>query len=161
MTCSALRRPGLISALALALVLPAAGIQGAAQSASTAQLAVQVIGLRNSNGVVRLALFDSASAWAADRSQLGAGAVQKLQVPIREGSTTASFAAVPYGTYAIKAFHDEDRSGKFYTGLFGVPKVEVAFSNNVPITKGAASFQQAAFAVKQPYVNLVLRAQKI
>ena len=156
-----MNRPALIAALALGLAVPASGIQRPAQSSSTGQLAVQVIGLRNSNGVVRLALFDSASAWAGDRGQLGAGAVQKQQVPIRAGSAIATFATIPYGTYAVKAFHDEDRSGKFYTGLFGVPKVEVAFSNNVSISKGAASFKQAAFVLKQPYVNLVLRAQKI
>lgn len=119
-----------------------------------------MIGLRNDKGVLRGALFNSASAWSADKSNTGNGAVQRQVVPISGGTATITFNNIPYGTYAFKAFHDEDMSGRFYTGMFGIPKVGVAFSNNVSIRQGPASFGQASFALNQSYTNLVLTAQR-
>ena len=155
------RRPAVALALVAGLTLSLAADQKPLRSASAAVVNVQVLGLRNNNGVLKAALFNSAAAWSADKANTGAGALQRLDAPIRSGSATLSFAAVPYGTYAIKAFHDEDRSGKFYTGLFGIPKVEVAFSNNAPINKGQPSFDKASVQLNQPYMTLVLRAQRM
>jgi uncharacterized protein (DUF2141 family) len=132
-----------------------------ARSQSTATITVQVIGLRNDKGVFKAALFDSAAKWAADKGNTGGGAIQRKESPIVAGTAQFSFSGIPYGTYALKGFHDEDRSGKFYTGMFGIPKVEVAFSNNAPIHGGPASFSKASFQVNQPSTSIVLRAQKI
>lgn len=154
-------RPAALLALAAALAGGLVADQRPLRSASSAVVSVQVIGLRNNNGVLKAALFNSAAAWSADKANTGAGALQRLDATINSGSATLSFAAIPYGTYAIKAFHDEDRSGKFYTGLFGIPKVEVAFSNNAPINKGQPSFEKASVQVNQPYTTLVLLAQRI
>lgn len=142
------------------VALPAAK-QAPLRAAPTAVVTVQVIGLRNDRGVIKAALFSAADAWARDRANQGVGALQRQDAPIRSGVAQLSFSGLAYGSYAIKAFHDEDGSGKFYTGLFGIPKVEVAFSNNPPISKGPAPFQAARFTVNQPYTSLVLRAQRL
>lgn len=158
-----MKSPSLLSAvLAASMVLTTAvATTPQAQSGSTAVIMVQVFGLRNDKGSLKAALFDSAATWSADKKNSGAGAIQRQDAPIRMGSAQFSFSGIPYGTYAIKGFHDEDQSGKFYTGMFGIPKVEVVFSNNVPIKGGPASFSKASFQVNQPTVSLVLRAQKI
>lgn len=148
-------------ALSAALLTPLSAAVPPSRSADAASLNVQVIGLRNDRGVLKLALFNSPAAWAADKSNTGGGAVQRQDVPIRSGNATVTFSGLPYGTYAVKAFHDEDRSGKFYTGMFGIPKVEVAFSNNVPMKQGPSSFAKASFKLSQPYTTLVLRAQRM
>lgn len=148
-------------ALAVVAVAPLPASQPPSRSADAGTVTVQVIGLRNDRGVLKAALFNSASAWAADKANAGNGAVQRQDVPISSGTAKVTFSGLPYGTYALKAFHDEDRSGKFYTGMFGIPKVEVAFSNNVPMKQGPSSFAKASFAVNQPYTTLVLRAQRM
>lgn len=149
----------LLPALSLgaALVVPLGSAPPPSHSADVGVLSGQVIGLRNDRGVLRVALFNSASAWAAP----GSAAVQTLEVPIQGGTATFRFSGLPYGTYALKGFQDEDRSGKLYTGLFGIPKVDVVFSNNVPIHQGPASFAKASLQVNQPYTHLVLQAQRL
>lgn len=132
-----------------------------AKAGETGVVTVQIIGLRNDQGVIKAALYDSAEAWSRDRGAGAAGAVQLQEAPISAGKATLRFSGVPYGRYALRAFHDEDRSGKFYTGLFGIPKVDVIFSNNVPIWQGLAPFAKASFPVNTPLTSLVLRAQRI
>lgn len=149
-----------ILSLGAVLAIPY-GAPPASLSGGTTVVNVQVIGLRNDQGVMKAALFNTASKWNADKQNNGSGALQRQESAISSGTASFNFSGVPYGTYALKGFHDEDRSGKFYTGMFGIPKVEVVFSNNVPIRGGAASFAKASFEVNQPYVSLVLRAQRI
>jgi len=164
------RRLSLLSAsiaASSALTLCLAAAAQPSRAAEAGVVDVQVLGLRNDRGVLRVALFNSAAAWGDDRglgrpgNSPGGHALRTLAAPIASGTAKFSFTGLPYGTYALKAFHDEDRSGRFYTGIFGIPKVEVVFSNNVPIRRGAASFAQASFPVNQPYTSLVLRAQRI
>jgi len=85
--------------------------------------------LRNNNGVVRIALFNSSKSYSADKFSADKS-FQKLIAPINNKEATATLENVPYGEYAIKLFHDEDNSGRFITNAFGIPKVEYGFSNN-------------------------------
>lgn len=146
--------------LITAVLIPISGCLPASQAADAGVLNVQVIGLRNDRGVLQVALFNSAASWD-DKGRTSGQALHTLAAPIESGTAKFSFTGLPYGTYALKAFHDEDRSGKFYTGMFGIPKVDVVFSNNVSIRQGAASFLKASFQVNKPYTSLVLRAQRI
>lgn len=148
-------------ALSTALTLALAASPAPAPAAAVGVLNVQVIGLRHDRGVVRVALFNSATSWDDTKGRHSGHALQTLAATIESGTARFSFTGLPYGTYALKAFHDEDRSGKLYTGMFGIPKVDVAFSNNVSIRRGAPSFAKASFQVNQPYTSLVLRAQRI
>lgn len=154
---------GCASGLAAATLLAAPGRQFCqpAQAVEVSVVTVQILGLRNDRGVVKAALYDSPEAWSRDRGAGAAGAVQLQEAPIVAGKATLRFSGVPYGRYALRAFHDEDRSGRFYTGLFGIPKVDVIFSNDVPIWQGLAPFARASFQVRAPHTSLVLRAQRI
>src|SRR5262249_48714227 len=95
-------------------------------AAPQGNVTVHITGLRNSKGVVRIALFNSADSYTKSKGTEGnaAGAFQKAAAPISAQQATYSFDSLPYGDYAVKMFHDEDNSGKFETGLFGIPKVE-------------------------------------
>ena len=149
-------------AVGAALVLALAPASAPPSQASDAGvLNVQVLGLRNDRGVLQVGLFNSATSWEDTQGHHGGHPLHLVAAPIESGTARFSFTGLPYGTYALRAFHDEDRSGRLYTGMFGIPKVDVVFSNNVPILQGAASFAQASFQVHQPYTSLVLRAQRI
>lgn len=133
----------------------------AAQAVDAGEVTVQINGVRNDRGVIRAALYDSPAGWNSDKGPGASAAVQLQDAPIRGGTATLRFTGVPYGRYALRAFHDEDRSGRFHTGLFGIPRVDVIFSNDVPIWQGPPSFAKASFPVKAPLTTLVLRAQRI
>ena len=40
------------------------------------------------------------------------------------------FTKIPYGTYAISAFFDENGNGKLDYNIFGIPKESAGISNN-------------------------------
>ena len=52
---------------------------------------------------------------------------------------------IPFGEYAIKAFHDEDRDDEIDMNFLGIPVESYGFSNNVRGIFGPPSFDKAKF----------------
>lgn len=129
-------------AVLTALVVNSVCVLGA--MAEQGSLVVYVTGLKNNNGSVRVAMFNSESSYTSDKFT-GESAFRKEIVPIRNNSAEYTFTNLPYGDYAIKLFHDEDNSGKFETGMFGIPKVQYGFSNNAHGKFGPAGYDKAMF----------------
>jgi len=129
------------------------------EASDKAKILVNITGLRNENGVVRVALFKDAASYKADKQHEGDGAFQKTIAKIQDKKSNCEFSDVPYGQYAVKFFHDEDNSGKFVAGTFGIPKVEFGFSNNASGMFGAPAFDKAKFDVNKPEVTLNLVSQ--
>ena len=102
---------------------------------------ILVSGLQPHRGRVMVSMFDSEQAWREGR-------------PVRSGSVDASadrvklsFAAVPSGRYAVRAFYDVDGNGKLNTNPFGIPTEPVAFSNGAQPSFGPPQWHDAAFDV--------------
>lgn len=110
-------------------------------SASAAELAVTVHGIRNAKGDIRLGIYASPQEWpdhpAPDRDQAQ---------PAKAGSVTFKFD-LPPGIYAINGFHDEIGNGKFKRSLIGLPEEGYLFSNDVRPVLSAPSFASASFTV--------------
>jgi len=99
---------------------------------------VQMSGFESEAGVAVCALFTK-DGWL----QTGKG--QARRVPIRDRRATCDFAGVPYGTYAVAAYHDEDSDGEFDRRL-GVPVEDYCFSNGAtPRRLKPPSFESAKF----------------
>lgn len=142
----------------LAMLILAGNIHASARAAESAQaanngekgkLTIEISGLKNDEGVVRVALFDSESAYKADKSNEGDQAFDKKAVEIKDHRAVCAFANVPYGEYAVKFFHDENNSGKFVTGMFGIPKVEYGFSNNARALLGPPTYNKVKFSFRE------------
>ena len=129
-----------------------------ADDAPSGNIAVAIKGLKNSQGVVRVALFGSKETYNNDHN-IGIGSFRKLAQPIEGNQATATFTGIPYGDYAIKVFHDEDNSGKFVTNAFGIPKVEYAFSNDARAMFGPPSFDKAKFKLDRADLSMEIKAQ--
>ena len=84
-------------------------------------IAVRLSGFDSDAGMAVCALFTK-DGWL----QAGKGKAQK--VPIKDHAATCEFANVPFGTYAVAAFHDEDGDGGFDRRL-GIPVEDYCFSN--------------------------------
>ena len=116
-------------------------------AADTASVTVNVRGLNNSNGAARIALFNDKEKYSKDKGTAD-DAYKKEAVPIKNNAAACTFSDLPNGMYAIKVYHDEDNSGKFYTNAFGIPKVQYGFSNNAKGMMGPASFDKAKFEIQ-------------
>ncbi len=127
----------------LALILLFTTLSGEYVSARDGTVTVDVKGLRNSNGKVRIALFASQSGFPFDTSM----AVRTFSAPIENGTAQAVITEVPYGTWAICLFHDEDSSGKLRRNLFGKPREGVGVSNNPTMKNRAPRYEEAEFTV--------------
>jgi uncharacterized protein (DUF2141 family) len=128
----------------------------AAVAESQGKITIRVTGLRNDKGTVRVAMFNSEASYDKSKSstEQSDGSFRRGLTPISSKSATCVFSKVPYGEYAIKLFHDEDNSGKFVTGVFGIPKVEYGFSNNARGKLGPAAYEKAKFKLDQPELTI-------
>ena len=62
-------------------------------------------------------------------------------------SLSYTFREVPLGVYAVAVIHDSNMNGQLDRGLFGIPREEYAFSNNVFGVLGPPKFENASFVL--------------
>lgn len=123
-------------------------------------LTVKVAKLKNCNGNVRIAVYNSQDSYDAEKGGGDAAkSCNKAVVEIKSNEAQTTFEELPYGEYAVKFFHDEDKSGKFYKNFVGIPKVEYGFSNNAKGRFGPAGYDQAKFKLDKPSMEMTIDAQ--
>ena len=114
-------------------------------------IAVTITGLKTDKGNVVLALVNSKESFDSEDIKPFMGAA----VQVKGGSAAYTFKNVPYGEYAIKFFHDENGSGKLEYGLFGIPREQYGFSNNIR----SKNYAKAQFEFNQPELILSINAR--
>ena len=111
----------------------------------TGTLTITVTHIAQPKGVIRLALYNSADSYSK-AGKSGSTAYKTATGEIAKGGiSTIIFNKLPYGDYAIKLFQDEDNSGKFKTGMFGIPKEGFGFSQNPAVKNGAPAYDKVVF----------------
>lgn len=129
-------------ALTCAALLPAA--------AEGADLTVRLTGVRNGDGDVRAALFNSAETFRKEDKALA-----KLRVKAAPGVATVVFPGLAPGRYAVMAYHDENADGAM-DRLFGmIPTEGYGLSNN-PDVFGPPAFEQSVFDLAAAGTEIVL-----
>lgn len=116
-----------------------------AQSPNSAALTVRIVSARNANGVVRIALFQSAEGFPGDASK--ALRTQPAKIDPQTLSVQAVFSGIPQGTYAVMVFHDENGNGKLDKNLVGIPKEGYGASNNPAKKMRPPTFDEAKFSL--------------
>lgn len=122
-----------LSALCLVVTIPAISDQ------NTFSLKVDVLGGEPNRGAMILSLFSS------KESFLKQPMVSQTSEVDDTGRASFRVPDLLPGRYAVSAFYDEDRNGELTTGLLGIPKELVGFSNNVKGVFGPPKFEKAAF----------------
>jgi uncharacterized protein (DUF2141 family) len=102
-------------------------------------LTVQIIGIKNDSGDVKIGLFNTEESFNGKAEKF-----RGITVKAEKNKFVWSLENIPFGYYAIKAFHDEDRDDEVDT-KFGIPKEGFGFSNNPSIFAGAPSYDKAKF----------------
>jgi len=131
-----MRHRVLLSALALASVVFAAG------EASAARIAVTISGLKSNEGGVYVGLYATPSKFLN-----GAQVDVMKKVAASTAPITIVFDNLAPGTYAVGAFHDENNNNQLDRNFLGLPTEGYALSNGVRAVTSKPTFQQAAFTV--------------
>lgn len=113
-------------------------------SQSTGKLVVQINGLKSSKGLVRIAIFNSKKAFSDKKYKVG-GAVKLDSLKIVDKKCSWTVDNLPFGTYAVRTFHDLDGLGKFKVSRFGIPQYDYGFSNDAKGLFGPPSFEKCQF----------------
>jgi len=117
---------------------------------------VQLTGLRNADGLVRVCLTSNQARFlqcdkvpgAVGRS-LPAGQAARIHL-----------GAVPPGTYALLVIHDENRDGRLNMTL-GIPREGFGFSNNPAMRPRAPRWDEIRFAVPPGAVTQTIRVRYV
>ncbi len=138
------RRALPLAALTMALPLPALA----------AQLDIELTGVENDHGLVRVAVCTPAT-FTTKHCPFTEAA------PAKPGSVVVSVPGIPPGRYAVQAYHDEDGNGRLRKGLFGLPAEAIGFSRDARVRLGAPSFDEAAIDVAEPSTATRLRLRHL
>ena len=99
-------------------------------------LSVEVLGVKNSEGKISVAIYDSSDAFLKFDKVFKTNSIKA-----KSGSTKIFIDNLPEGTYALAIFHDENGNDILDTNWLGIPKEAVGFSNARMKTFGPPSFK--------------------
>ena len=115
-------------------------------------IVVDIRGLRNDDGLVRVSLYDSSSGFPNEISK----ALDVKATEIDNGEARVVFPRYSHGTYAIGLFHDENRNGVMDSNFLGVPQEGYGASNDARGRLGPPRYQDAAFEHDGPESRLTV-----
>ena len=127
-----------------------------AETAGVPRVRIDITGLRNTNGVVRVALFATADGFpdAGNETRFTA------TVPVTGACVTVFIPRVPEGVYAVAVLHDENRNGRMDRRFPGLPREGFAVSGSGE--KGIRTsprFHKATILIRAASTNLPLRVR--
>lgn len=131
------------------LLLSLALLASPAQAQQTATLNVTVTNIETFEGHVLVNLHNAATSFPGN----GEGVVRQASVKADGPEVTFRYEDVPYGTYAISAFHDVD-DNKEINRFLGIPNEPYGASNDARGTFGPPKYEDAAFKVDAPEISL-------
>ena len=106
---------------------------------NSGDITVILTDLENNDGHVLVSLVNSKRTFLSDDPYRGE------QVEPKNRQAVYTFKDVPFGTYAVSAFHDENDNLDLDTNFLGIPTEEYGFSNNARGTFGPPDYEEAAF----------------
>lgn len=133
----------LVCTLALVGCTPETAPEPAETANSSGTIRVQVEGLRNTDGRLRVLLFNSSEGFPDSPEDALKSWSQ------RPGSTSIAVAwkSVPYGTYAVAVLHDENENNKMDRSTLGIPREGYGISQNPEPGFGGPQYEDAAFGL--------------
>jgi uncharacterized protein (DUF2141 family) len=135
-----------------------AGAAAMAQENKSGTVKVVIEGVLDGQGQVRVALEKNAKDF--DSGSFDTPKYLSRVEDAKGDSVSVTFPAVPYGTYAIKAFQDLNGDGKLKTGFMGAPEEPWGFSNDATGFMGPADFSDAKFELDAPELELTIHLKK-
>ncbi len=115
------------------------------QSQHGHNLNIEVEGIRNSNGLIGISIYNSPHGFPNDLAK----AIKTEFVTIKDNKAKIAINNLSEGYYAISVFHDENGNRKIESNWIGLPKEGVGVSNNVKASFGPPKFNDAKFMLNR------------
>lgn len=125
---------------AVLLIGFAAEVWAQAPGGEAGTLKVTVRGFNSDKGDAKCAIFNSKETFMA-----GDKGLRMAALPIKGGKAEWVLSDLPFGTYAIKVYHDENLNGKLDKNMMGMPKEQYGFSNDARGSFGPPDFDKTTF----------------
>ncbi len=125
--------------------------------AQTGSLKITISDIKNNDGNIKVALFDESKSEAfLKKLEL---AFRKKIVVINNKKADVTFTNIPYGTYAVILFHDENNNGEIERSSIGFPVEPYGVSGNKFVI-GAPKFNDCKFKIKSSFktINIVMKS---
>lgn len=123
--------------------LPVLGLLSilAPRPAGAAELLVEVTGLRDASGSVRIAVCTPETFLEPSCAHVARVAADEPRM---------RFVDLPPGIYAVQVHHDADGDGAIDRTIFGRPTEGLGFSRDAPMRRGPPAFADAAVELREP-----------
>jgi uncharacterized protein (DUF2141 family) len=125
-----------------------------ARADASATLTVHLTELRNDNGRVAVALFDSKKAFPDQDKALRGQVVRS-----KAGKAMVKFSNLRPGVYAVAVLHDENSNDRMDFNFVGMPLEGYGFTNDAAVWLGPPSFSAAAVRVPAAASKVTVRVR--
>jgi uncharacterized protein (DUF2141 family) len=122
------------------------------QTAAVGELRVDILGVKSTDGQLRVALFDSEKAFLHSPVRTGSVGIEQSQ-----GHWQVN--GLPSGFYALAVYHDRNGNGKLDNNMLGIPVEPYGFSNDARGILGPPSFTAARFQISGPSTRVEVRLE--
>lgn len=121
--------------------------------ASCPGIHVKILDIRNSEGGVACALFESPTGFPTEFLQ---SATHIMIIKVRDTQARCDFEDIAPGTYALAVIHDENMNGELDANWLGIPTEGYGFSNDAKALLGAPTFSAASFPYNGGNLDLTI-----
>lgn len=101
-------------------------------------------------GTVYLTLFNKDEGYPSDSAK----AFLKNMKKVSANTEKVVFKDIPFGTYAVSVWHDQNDNQKMETNFIGIPKEGLGASNDAKGKMGPPKFKDAKFVVDKEKMNI-------
>jgi uncharacterized protein (DUF2141 family) len=123
------------------------------EAAYAANLAIDIVGLKNDHGLIHYIVFRDQKGFPTDESK----AVKKGSLNAGHAKNGIILTDLETGKYALSVIHDSNSNHKLDTFL-GIPTEQFGFSNNPRIYFGPPDFNESSFELsKDSEISILLK----
>lgn len=146
---------GFIGTLAAMIFVAVGGVEPNSEAAA-GTLTVKVTHFPNDHGMVYLILFNSKEGFPADYKK----GFRSARKTIQNREATFVFRDIPFDTYAITLFHDENDNQQLDKKMFIFPTEGYGFSNNTK-RLGPPVYEDACFELSARKMQIEIKIQQL
>jgi len=122
-------------------------VNDTSSSSVLSKLVVNVSGMKNANGKVNFALYNTESSFNQPNQ-----AFKELFLNAVANNISFSIDSLPAGEYSFGVFHDENNNSEIDQNWLGIPTEGFAFSNDAMGSFGPPSYSQVKFTIPEKTV---------
>ena len=110
-------------------------------SAQKANLNVNIVGLKNNNGVVMVGLYNCEGTFLKK-------SFKSSKSTIKDKKALVTFTELEKGEYAVMIYQDENLNGKMDSNMMGIPTEDYMASNDSKGFMGPPKYKNAKFSIE-------------